>query len=197
MFSVPQQLFVVVKCDDGLLKFVPLDEVFYILATLFKCNFKDIRIHGYIRRHIKQPGLKDKVFLIPRIIIRGKTHVLLPNFILPFCRYSAKALLIAFEDLIPVNTAKEISKKDWDRLSNLSEFPSSKKSMKYLKSRKDRLLARFHQLISLLIKRYGGTILPPFRCHPGLVKFFIFNAMHNAINVCCYFDHTVSLLNTV
>ena len=141
MIILQQGTFRIVK-ENVFLSRIVLLIGFLKLCTILNCE--KIGIHGYITRIVKQVGKKARTFLIPRIICKGgspaqRTHVLLPDFILPYCNYSVKTLCIVFSNEIPINTVEQISKEEWDKLVSII----SRKSL----NKHDHLLFKVMRLI--------------------------------------------------
>ena len=77
MLIIPHQLFDVVMGKGGLLKFVPNAVVLQWVKSQLNCT--SISIHSYIKRHIKQIGLKEQIVLIPRVVTKGARPDRAPN----------------------------------------------------------------------------------------------------------------------
>lgn len=80
-------------------RFELTDVAFEMLVLLYKSG--TVKHHGYVRSYfIDHTGTKAWIE-VPRIIVLEdshiKTHVILPDFLLPFTRYSLKAVVIANE----------------------------------------------------------------------------------------------------
>lgn len=107
MVILPQNCYKFVRVEHKTWKIVPLPFVFELIRSLFKCE--KVVFLGFIYRHVKQIGQKsDLIILIPRVKTIGKnvkqlTHVLLPEFILPYCRYTVKSLACVTGNFLPPN----------------------------------------------------------------------------------------------
>ena len=172
---------------------VPLERICLLLGC------KHIRIHSYIRRVIKQVGYSDLVIFIPRIICDvntplQRTHVLLPDFILPYSNYTVKSLSIVFPENIPRDTVKRISLSDWDRLINVSFRKKNCNQREYVQRRVFFLLKRFLSVGGVFnfitrVRRRAMTVSYPLK---KLKKYYLFTAKKSCcINVLSYIDHTI------
>ncbi len=197
MFILPHHLFDVVKTDEGILKFIPNQFVFTWIKANLGCT--KVSVHSYIKRHVKQIGIKELIILIPRVIVSKalqKTHVLLPEFILPFSRYTTKSLAIIFSEDLTFNFRITIKKKDWDRATSLSTNMQFIAVTRYLKYRKIFLIERYKELgIKLINRRISITAF--FSPRLNLIKkFYFFVKKNKCINILTYFFHTLSDLDS-
>lgn len=121
------------------------DDFIWLAIILGTTN---IRIHGYIKRQIKQIGTEPKLILIPRIICTfedksKRTHNLLPDFVLPYCNYTVKSLASVFSAYIPTQTAIRFKLSDWDRLSTVAFSNRNKQTSSYINQRGSKLFYRY------------------------------------------------------
>lgn len=168
MFILPHNCYKFVRIEHKTWKIVPYPFVYTLIKALLGCE--KVVLLCFIYRHIKQIGLRrDTIILIPRVKIIGKnvkqkTHVLLPDFILPYCRYTVKSLASVSIEEIQIDYVKLLSKKEWDHLQELPIDYNS--TFNYLTSRKSFLIKRYNQLISKAILRFTTpifTLFKPFR----------------------------------
>lgn len=154
MFIFPYQLFYVEYHKDGFPKFVLSPTIFIWLAIILGTT--NIRIHGYIKRQIKQIGTEPKLILIPRIICTfedksKRTHNLLPDFVLPYCNYTVKSLASVFSAYIPTQTAIRFKLSDWDRLSTVAFSNRNKQTSSYIKQRGSKLFCRYGTISKMIV----------------------------------------------
>ena len=154
MFIFPFQLFYVEYHKDGFPKFVLSPTIFIWLAIILGTT--NIRIHGYIKRQIKQIGTEPKLILIPRIISSFedksiRTHNLLPDFVLPYCNYTVKSLASVFSAYIPTQTAIRFKLSDWDRLSTVAFSNRNKQTSSYIKQRGSKLFYRYGTISKMIV----------------------------------------------
>lgn len=150
----PYQLFHVEYHKDGFPKFVLSPTIFIWLAIILGTT--NIRIHGYIKRQIKQIGTEPKLILIPRIISSfedksKRTHNLLPDFVLPYCNYIIKSLASVFSAYIPTQTAIRFKLSDWDRLSTVAFSNRNKQTSSYIKQRGSKLFYRYGTISKMVV----------------------------------------------
>lgn len=184
---------------DKIPKFIPTAYVFRLLCLYFGCSLKQVKIHGYIKRIIKQIGVSPRVIIIPRIICdvgTQRTHVLLPDFVLPYCNYTCKSLAIVAPHLIPISTAIKFEKSYWDNLVSISFRASNTKRVKYVKFRFGNLLSR-HQSIAM----YATKILQLRDCKlkytvKFLKKYYLFAKKSLCLSVLTYINHMISNFNS-
>ncbi len=174
MVILTQNSYRFVRVEHKTWKIVPLPFVFELIRVLFECE--KVVLLGFIYRHVKQIGLKgDTIILIPRVKIIGKkvkqlTHVLLPEFILPYCRYTVKSLASVSTEEIEIDYAKLFTQKEWDRLL---ELPVDYKStFNYLTFRKPFLKKRYNQLVSKVILRVATPVFTLFKPFHFFHRFF-------------------------
>lgn len=181
----------------GLLKFVPNSVVLPWVKSQLNCT--SISIHSYIKRHIKQIGLKEQIVLIPRVVTNGSrqlTHVLLPEFILPYCRYTTKTLPIALEEETPLDTFISIAKKEWDHITDIISSKRNRPYLYYLRYRASNFIKRYNELCSKLTLKSSC-----FACHLSLSlnrlkKYYLLSQKNLYINVLYYSNHIVSSFNS-
>ncbi len=154
MFIFPYQLFYVEYHKDGFPKFVLSPTIFIWLAIILGTT--NIRIHGYIKRQIKQIGTEPKLILIPRIICTfedksKRTHNLLPDFVLPYCNYTVKSLASVFSAYISTQTAIRFKLSDWDRLSSVAFSNRNKQTSSYIKQRGSKLFYRYGTISKIIV----------------------------------------------
>lgn len=133
---------------------MPSPTIFIWLAIILGTT--NIRIHGYIKRQIKQIGTEPKLILIPRIICTfedksKRTHNLLPDFVLPFCNYTVKSLASVFSAYIPTQTAIRFKLSDWDRLSTVAFSNRNKQTSSYIKQRGSKLFYRYGTISKMIV----------------------------------------------
>ena len=174
MVILTQNSYRFVRVEHKTWKIVPHPFVFELIRVLFECE--KVVLLGFIYRHVKQIGLKgDTIILIPRVKIIGKkvkqlTHVLLPEFILPYCRYTVKSLASVSTEEIEIDYAKLFTQKEWDRLL---ELPVDYKStFNYLTFRKPFLVKRYNQLVSKVILRVATPVFTLFKPFHFFHRFF-------------------------
>ena len=116
----------------------------------------NIRIHGYIKRQIKQIGTEPKLILIPRIICTfedksKRPHNLLPDFVLPYCNYTVKSLASVFSAYIPTQTAIRFKLSDWDRQSTVAFSNRNKQTSSYIKQRGSKLFYQYGTISKMIV----------------------------------------------
>ena len=174
MVILSQNCYKFVRVEHKTGKIVPLPFVFELIRVLFECE--KVVLLGFIYRHVKQIGQKsDLIILIPRVKTIGKnvkqlTHVLLPEFILPYCRYTVKSLACVSTEEIKIDYAKLFTQKEWD---HLLELPVDYKStFNYLAYRKTFLKKRYNQLVSKVILSVATPIFTLFKPFHFFHRFF-------------------------
>lgn len=184
---------------DKIPEFIPTAYIFRLLCLYFCCSLNQVKIHGYIKRIIKHVGGATRVIIIPRIICEvglQRTHVLLPDFVLPYCNYTCKSLAIVAPHLIPISTALKFEKSYWDNLVSISFKASNAKRVKYVKSRFGNLASR-HQSASM----YATRILQLRDCKlkytaKFLKRYYLFAKNSLCLCVLTYIDHMISNINS-
>lgn len=134
-------------------RFELTDVAFEMLVLLYKSG--TVKHHGYVRRYfIDHTGTKAKIE-VPRIIVFDdghiKTHVILPDFLLPFTRYCLKAFVMANESYM----TEDLNCALYDKVKMYDLFCEELASMtlklvSYLRQRVKRLFQRYEQFVSLL-----------------------------------------------
>lgn len=124
-----------------------------MLVLLYKAG--TVKHHGYVRRYfIDHTGNKAKIE-VPRITVQEdshiKTHVILPDFLLPFTRYSLKAIVMANE----VYMTEDLNCALYDKVNVYDLFceelgSMSLKLVSYLRQRVKILFQRYELLVLLL-----------------------------------------------
>lgn len=201
MIILPQGTFRIVK-ENVFLSRIVLLVGFLKLCSMLNCE--KIYIHGYITRIVKQIGINEKIFLIPRIICKGgnpvqRTHVLLPDFILPYCNYSVKTLCIVFSNEIPINTVEKISKEEWDKLVSIISRKSLNDKIEYIIRAKHKLKKRYKEIGSTHIFINKVQVPPKMLSIPIKIARFYYlltSEKHRCINVQQYFSHTIYQFDT-
>uniref|UniRef100_UPI00402AB9C9 DUF6431 domain-containing protein n=1 Tax=Succinivibrio sp. TaxID=2053619 RepID=UPI00402AB9C9 len=134
-------------------RFELIDVAFEMLVLLYKAG--TVKHHGYVRRYfIDHTGTKAKIE-VPRITVLEdshiKTHVILPDFLLPFTRYSLKAVVMANE----VYMTEDLNCALYDKVNVYDLFceelgSMSLKLVSYLRQRVKILFQRYELLVLLL-----------------------------------------------
>ena len=120
------------------------DEVLVWLKKLLHCN--KIKRNGTCKRIIKHVTVPDRNLLLPRVITDStsqRSHVVLPDFVLPYSNYTVKSLFMVFTDFISQQTAIKLTVKQWDYLNSHRFQSRYLLKMLYIKSRKEQLLKRY------------------------------------------------------
>lgn len=203
MLILPQNYFNIVTQGQIFPKIVPKPEALRKIKSLF--NVSRVLLHGYKTRLVKQIGCDDRRFLIPRIILQGdkiKTHILLPEFILPYCNYTVKSLALVFPERVNQDVLLSLSLKQFDYLNSVSEYERSQKAKKYISNRL-LYLRRKLQTIGSTYKIVGGINLlkaPSFKYFSNMCstfrRYFIFDKKFLSINILRYFAHTISFFDS-
>lgn len=195
MFILPYQLFYVEYCKSGIPKFVPSPTIFTWLAIILGTT--NIRIHGYIKRQVKQIGTDPKHILIPRIICTfadksKRTHNLLPDFVLPYCNYTVKSLACVFSSNIPIQTAIRFKLSDWDRLSTVACSNRNKQTCSYIKQRVSKLFYRYGTISKMIVLFRQAKERKLYYPWKNFFKYYFFDRNSICINVLSYLEHTIS-----
>lgn len=121
MFILPLPMFNVVMTNHNILKLLLNFYCIKFLEASF--GIKIIRVISYYPRHVKQLPQAETVIYVPRIEVFGdeqRTHVILPDFLLPYHRYSIKTFSqLKLDDPAFFDVATLISKKFWDHNADL------------------------------------------------------------------------------
>ena len=157
-----------------------------------------IRIHGYIKRQIKQIGTEPKLILIPRIICTfedksKRTHNLLPDFVLPYCNYTVKSLVSVFSAYIPTQTAIRFKLSDWDRLSTVAFSNRNKQTSSYIKQRGSKLFYRYGTISKMIVLFRKAKERKLYYTWKNFFKYYFFDNNSICINVLSYLEHTFSI----
>ncbi len=196
MFIFPYQLFYVEYHKDGFPKFVLSPKIFIWLEIILGTT--NIRIHGYIKRQIKQIGTEPKLILIPRIICtftdkRRRTHNLLPAFVLPYCNYTIKSLASVFSAYIPTQTAIRFKLSDWGRLSTVAFSNRNKQTSSYIKQRGSKLFYRYGTITKMIVLFRKTKERKLYYTRKNFFKYYFFDNNSICINVLSYLEHTISI----
>lgn len=134
-------------------RFELTDVAFEMLVLLYREG--TVKHHGYVRRYfIDHTGSKVKIE-VPRIIVLEenhiKTHVILPDFLLPFTQYSLKAVVMANESYM----TEDLNCALYDKVNVYDLFCEELGSMtlklvSYLRKRIKMLFQRYELLVLLL-----------------------------------------------
>lgn len=179
------------------IKFVPARRTLLKITEL--CRARAIAIHGYIRRNVKFINGTEISILIPRIRVsfsqtkRIRTHILLPDFLLPYTRYNLKEIAIVNSDHIPSDTLMSmLSKSQWDKdINSTYENPVYEK---YVTSRITNYIKRFTDFF-VSIRLFTTKAVQMFEsCFYPISDFYFFITKDNALSPINYLSinrHTV------
>ncbi len=152
--------------------------------------------HGYVERTVLQPGSKTK-FEIPRIKAiyangHSETHVLLPDFVLPYRQYSAKTITLSVCGCSTVEQSSFAPKKwdgvekFWDELKH-----NCKTQYRYLKAHKPELIDSIKCKLRLTTIRPPRKKIIPLK-HPQLRDYYFLTDETNVLNMRFFAHHIVS-----
>ncbi|MDY6246591.1 MAG: DUF6431 domain-containing protein [Succinivibrio sp.] len=198
MFIVPHQLYGVDLKSSLYPKFELTVQVLLLLSL--HVGTSDIRIHSYVRRTIKQIGMKARLILIPKIICRYgdsvRIHTLLPDFLLPYCNYTVKSLATILIEHIPLKTIGKITLDEWNRTVALSARCSSLKQAIYITSRQSFLFLRYKSMAEMVFNMKIMTDAPLYSAWKQARSYYFFDKNSKCIRVLDYLDHSISFFNS-
>ncbi len=190
MIIIALDVYEVVRTKDKLLKFMIRKDCIEELRKYIGADV--IMLHGYVRRHILMLNSKPvhKVILIPRIryFINAIqiTSVVLPEFLLPRCRYTTKAFAALVLKIELVFSSATPNDAEYDKL--VDDFENEHKRQQYLKSRYHKFLEAYEKLKEFwgsFMSNYEVKINSP-KLHKLLDVFYIFDKFNNPISPLLY-----------
>ena len=197
MFILPHQFFSVENYFGIIPKFIPHPFALNWVRGLLGTN--KVKIHGYIIRIVKQIGSIKRKILIPRIIAKTDnscTHVLLPEFILPYCNYTCKSLATVFTETIPSDTLNKLSISEWDKNAKICLDFKNQKVLHYLKSRDGPLHYRFETVPQMFIGLRMASKCKLYCTWKPCFTYYLFDEKLRCISILEYQRHMISFYGT-
>jgi len=157
----------------------------YISAELGELLFT-----SFVKRYIINTHGCKEIIIIPRVAVldsngHKRYHRILPDFLIPYTRYTVKSVAACNQELIPQEILDNLPVSEYDELVDI-EFEYSKITA-YLKRRLNILLNRLSLTVAMLISQKAPVFMKACEGFERICQFYLLTEARAPLRTVSYF----------